>query len=277
MTMKLKLEESSENGEEENINFSINPEAKTAQFNHIGVRNRLSLRSRGNMSLNYAQNKEEKKEIDNRVESFFNKTEMSYKNRIHMVPHRTNQAKIVDQANVGVYYLDSLITTQHDLTLSVKSADCPPILAVSKNKNLVSLINGGISSITGNIVEKTFKKIYSEFLLNPADFTFYIGPGICSNCYQLDFGWFQLGKIAKMKLQGWGKNTSFWKKRIALIPEIKRRIKSLEPNRSLQIYSTGICTYHSRDTEGELLFPSHFRSKKNNRKESRFIAAVRLN
>ncbi len=80
---------------------------------------------------------------------------------------------------------DALITSVPGLTISVRTADCYPILLADARKRAVAAVHAGWRGTAGRIVQKTIEKMQIEFGTEPADIHAAIGPGIGVCCYEV--------------------------------------------------------------------------------------------
>jgi polyphenol oxidase len=78
---------------------------------------------------------------------------------------------------------DALITSVPGLTISVRTADCYPILLADARNRAVAAAHAGWRGTSARIVQKTIKKMQIEFGTEPADIHAAIGPGIGVCCY----------------------------------------------------------------------------------------------
>ena len=80
--------------------------------------------------------------------------------------------------------VDGLITTEKDLLLSVRSADCVPVLLCDKNKTAVSACHSGWRGTVGGITENA-AKLMTEKGIDKRDILAAIGPCIGACCYEV--------------------------------------------------------------------------------------------
>ncbi|MFC1770766.1 polyphenol oxidase family protein [Candidatus Margulisiibacteriota bacterium] len=89
-----------------------------------------------------------------------------------------NNTKIVLQNT------DAVFTMKKNTVLTIKSADCLPIL-VYHPSGLIGAIHAGRKGTEKKITQKALSLIKSKFAIDK-DFVFWFGPAICSGCYQID-------------------------------------------------------------------------------------------
>ncbi len=78
---------------------------------------------------------------------------------------------------------DALVTNQAGILLSIRTADCQPILLVDSRRRVVAAIHAGWRGALGRIAEKTVGVMRGAFGSNPRHITAVIGPGIQACCY----------------------------------------------------------------------------------------------
>lgn len=69
--------------------------------------------------------------------------------------------------------------------LSVRSADCIPILLCDQKGNFSCAIHSGRRSLLGKIISKSLKKILQKYELNPLDIKVFLGPHIRVKNYSI--------------------------------------------------------------------------------------------
>jgi YfiH family protein len=80
---------------------------------------------------------------------------------------------------------DALITNQPGLAISVRTADCYPILLVDARHHAVAAIHAGWRGTAAKIVIKTLERMNAEFGTELNDVAAAIGPGIGVCCYEV--------------------------------------------------------------------------------------------
>jgi len=80
---------------------------------------------------------------------------------------------------------DSLVTNRPGLALSIRTADCYPILLADTRNRAVAAIHAGWRGTAAHIVVKTLERMTSEFGTTPSDVYAAIGPGIGVCCYEV--------------------------------------------------------------------------------------------
>ena len=80
---------------------------------------------------------------------------------------------------------DALLTNSPGLRLSVRTADCYPILLADAKNRAVAAVHAGWRGAADEIVAKTIAKMRIQFGTSPADIVAAIGPGIGVCCYEV--------------------------------------------------------------------------------------------
>ncbi|MDQ1407475.1 MAG: purine-nucleoside/S-methyl-5-thioadenosine phosphorylase / adenosine deaminase [Acidobacteriaceae bacterium] len=80
---------------------------------------------------------------------------------------------------------DASISNTPNLSLSVQTADCVPILLLDPKKRSVAAVHAGWRGTLQRIVEKTIGRMKMEFKTNPSDLLAAIGPAIGGCCYEV--------------------------------------------------------------------------------------------
>lgn len=80
---------------------------------------------------------------------------------------------------------DALWTTEPNLSVGVKTADCAPVLLEHKAGSCVAAIHSGWRGTVAGIVPKTLAGLCETLNLKPADFKAQIGPCIGFDSYEV--------------------------------------------------------------------------------------------
>jgi YfiH family protein len=80
---------------------------------------------------------------------------------------------------------DALLTNRPGLRLSVRTADCYPILLADSKNRAVAAVHAGWRGAADEIVAKTIARMRTQFGTSPPDIVAAIGPGIGVCCYQV--------------------------------------------------------------------------------------------
>jgi hypothetical protein len=80
---------------------------------------------------------------------------------------------------------DALVTDQPGVLLSVRTADCLPVLLLDPRRRAVAAIHAGWRSALGRIVEKTVGLMRAVFGSDPHHLLAALGPSIRACCYEV--------------------------------------------------------------------------------------------
>lgn len=81
--------------------------------------------------------------------------------------------------------IDGLITNERGITLGAFFADCIPLYFYDKKRKVIGLAHSGWRGTCKKMGEVMIKEMKTHFNTQPDDVTVCIGPGICSDCYQV--------------------------------------------------------------------------------------------
>ncbi|MBZ5673962.1 MAG: peptidoglycan editing factor PgeF [Acidobacteriia bacterium] len=96
---------------------------------------------------------------------------------------------------------DALLTRTPGIAVSVRTADCFPILLVDRDTRAVAAVHAGWRGTAAGILATTLARMRSEFGTEPGNVLAAIGPGIGQCCYEVglevarQFGMAQAGKL----------------------------------------------------------------------------------
>jgi polyphenol oxidase len=96
---------------------------------------------------------------------------------------------------------DALVTGTPGVAVSIRTADCFPILLADPKARAVAAVHAGWRGTVAGVVRSTLSRMQSEFGTDPRNVYAAIGPGIGPCCYEVgievarQFGRQQAGKI----------------------------------------------------------------------------------
>jgi hypothetical protein len=96
----------------------------------------------------------------------------------------SNRVVHVDQAG-DAGEADALVTSAPGLSLSIRSADCYPILLADRRTRTIAAIHAGWRGTAAGIVAETISMLRADFGCDPTDLHAAIGPGIGGCCYEV--------------------------------------------------------------------------------------------
>ena len=80
---------------------------------------------------------------------------------------------------------DALVTAEPGLALTIRTADCYPILLADPKRRAVAAIHAGWRGTAARVAPATVEKMRHLFGTNPVDIVAAIGPGIGACCYEV--------------------------------------------------------------------------------------------
>jgi YfiH family protein len=81
--------------------------------------------------------------------------------------------------------MDGLITAEKDLALAISTADCYPILIYAPPERVMGALHVGRNGAAEGIIEHSMDLMYDSFRIRAAGSIALIGPGICTQCYEI--------------------------------------------------------------------------------------------
>lgn len=103
-------------------------------------------------------------------------------------PHQVHGDTIVviDSTNNRTYpTADGLITCEKNIVLTIKTADCVPIIYIDNKIGLVGISHQGYKGTLLKISQKMIKKM-KTLGSKGHDINVFIGPAVCKKCYAID-------------------------------------------------------------------------------------------
>jgi len=107
-------------------------------------------------------------------------TNMASLKQIH-----SNLPLVADRRTGCVGEGDALLTNQTGVTVSIRTADCLPILLVDTKCRSIAVAHAGWRGTADGIEVETLKRMHAEYGAEPADVWAAIGPGIGKCCYEV--------------------------------------------------------------------------------------------
>jgi polyphenol oxidase len=80
---------------------------------------------------------------------------------------------------------DGVITDKKNVLLTIKTADCVPIVLFDRKKEIICALHSGWRGTKEKIVEKGLLLFLQKFNSYPKDITAFLGPAIKSCCYEI--------------------------------------------------------------------------------------------
>ncbi len=92
---------------------------------------------------------------------------------------------VADRSEGCVGEGDALITAQPGVAVSIRTADCFPILLADLHHQVVAAVHAGWRGTVDRVAVQTLDRMSKEFDTDPADVVAAIGPGIGACCYEV--------------------------------------------------------------------------------------------
>jgi YfiH family protein len=91
---------------------------------------------------------------------------------------------------------DAVISNTRGRTLSVRTADCIPILMVDERLRAIAAVHAGWRGTAQRIAARAVEALAARYSSRPEDLVVAIGPGICGKCYTV-------GAPVAVQFQAW--------------------------------------------------------------------------
>jgi len=168
---------------------------KDIDFINHGFSTRLGGTSKGifsSMNLSFARGDDETS-VSRNFELIADSIDTAPQNMVYaMQTHTTNVLKVgKSECGMGVVRkrdfsdIDGLITNEPGVCLVTSYADCVPLYFVDIKKKCIGLSHSGWRGTVGKIGIQTVKMMAQSFDSDPVDIIAFIGPSICSDCYEV--------------------------------------------------------------------------------------------
>ena len=88
----------------------------------------------------------------------------------------------VDSPTSRTEQADGIVTDKPNLILSIRAADCQPILAYAPDNNVVGVLHAGWRGLIAGAIPGFYKVLKNEFGIEPSRTYVVIGPSLCQKC-----------------------------------------------------------------------------------------------
>jgi len=155
------------------------------------------------------------------------------------VPEQVHSAVVEFARCPGMYPVaDGLVTTNSNILLTLKVADCVPVFLYEPLKRIIGLVHSGWRGTVENILSNAIKLMQKNGA-ESKDIRCFLGPAIGKCCYEVD------GEVAK-KFDDKAKVKMEERKwRVGLHEQIRLQLASVGVQKK-NIRSSDICTYESQ-------------------------------
>lgn len=168
-----------------------------------------------------------------------------------IIPQQTHSDNIVVVSNENFhkthYDTDALITNEKGMLITIKTADCVPILLFDPIENAIAAIHAGWRGTSKNITGKTVRQLVHNYGCKPENIIACIGPCIGKNNYEVgnevinQFNLLQIEKSQIISVVGSAKKTKLDLRKTNMLLLLNEGLK-LE-----NIEVSDYCTYEQRD------------------------------
>lgn len=128
--------------------------------------------------------KDDEEIVNENRELFFKSLGLSTKEVAFQKQNHTDIITYVSQAG-QIGESDAMITDKINLGLAISSADCTPVFLYDYKRKIIAGVHSGWRGTELQILDKTIKRLKSEFNCSPSDIIAYIGPSICQQNYEV--------------------------------------------------------------------------------------------
>ena len=149
-------------------------------------------------------------------------------------------------ANQGIEDIDAFISHDRGVCLTVKTADCVPVLLFDPKVKVIAAVHAGWRGTVKKILQITIQDMISNYGSIPENIIAGIGPSICHHCYE----------IGKEVVEAVKENFSYWEGLITYTGS-KTNLNLQETNKQ-QLIRSGVktknieisecCTFENTDT-----------------------------
>jgi polyphenol oxidase len=80
---------------------------------------------------------------------------------------------------------DALVTGESGVMLTIRTADCLPVLLVDRRQRAVAAVHAGWRGALARVIEKTVAELRRLFTSRPEELVAALGPGIGACCYEV--------------------------------------------------------------------------------------------
>ena len=170
----------------------------------------------------------------------FHKNEIAIPEQVH-----SNKVKWINSG--GSYkFVDGLITSNNNIVLTLKVADCVPVYFYNLDKNIIGLVHAGWRGIVTEIIPNTIE-ILKKYGANIDNTYIYMGPSIQRCCYEVG------NEVAKLFDEDAKIKINSKKYKIDLKKQISLQLRKLgAPKNNIKVslicsYESSFCQSYRRD------------------------------
>lgn len=153
-----------------------------------GLRGGVSARDEGNMSFVWGDSKE----VSENRKIFFKRVGVDAGRSVVMVVEHGNRVVEVGEKQVGVgvennqgVQADGLVTKKRGVALGLLTADCYPVIMVSRESGVLGLVHAGWQSADAGVIREAVERLARLGADSPT-LEVWLGPGIGKKSYIVD-------------------------------------------------------------------------------------------
>jgi YfiH family protein len=94
-------------------------------------------------------------------------------------------AVVIHEPGGATCEADALVSDRPGIFLTIRTADCIPILLADPKRRVVAAVHAGWRGTAARIAPKTVEVLQREYGIRPGDIIAAIGPGIGACCYEV--------------------------------------------------------------------------------------------
>jgi YfiH family protein len=102
-------------------------------------------------------------------------------NQVHGV-EIIEAAALPDEGQVKA---DGIMTNEPEVLLTIRTADCVPVLLVDPAHRAVAAVHAGRTGTAAGVVDAAVERMAERYESNPGNIIAALGPGISGNCYEV--------------------------------------------------------------------------------------------
>ncbi|HOK40639.1 MAG TPA: polyphenol oxidase family protein [bacterium] len=133
------------------------------------------------------------KESQKNREIFFKYFNINYDEVIGGEQIHSNKIEIITEKKKGIISkedlikgVDGFITNKKEIPLSIRTADCIPVVIFDDDYNILSLLHCGWRSIVKDIFNQAVNILINKFNIKTEKLKIILGAGICQNCFEVN-------------------------------------------------------------------------------------------
>ena len=140
--------------------------------------------------------------IEENRKMFCEELGITQENFIYPEQRHTDTVAVAELGKTYYPEADALILTNHEQAVFLNFADCTPLIAYDKKRNIGAVIHAGWKGTVGRIGTKTILKMMDDFNTDIRDVRVAIGPAISVCCYEVKEDVFNMSMVSVKNNKG---------------------------------------------------------------------------